>query len=171
MITKFKLFENKKYSFEYRGIEDVKRYINNGGDVNEIFCCNKTILQEILAYSIDGENQELGENQEVHMMEDIQSIKLLLKNGFTNLDNKNSYNGRTALITATEIENMEENADLWLVKILIDAGAKWDIVDDSGYDFLDNLYEEDIIQLKKLYPNNPYWEYYNIKNNLKKFNI
>ena len=142
MITDFKIFESENCNFEYRGIQDIKNYIYRGCDVNKLqFGNSKTLIQEIIYYQNDIYNGDSFE--EAHNIEDAEAIKLLLANGFTNLDFCDNDGNATALFSAAQNGYFEEDEDFdeedWIVKILIDAGADWDIPAYDGSYFIEQL--------------------------------
>ena len=126
-------------------IEIAKLLINAGADVN--------------IQNIDGDTALTEASSQMH----IEIVKLLINAG-AYLDIKNN-NDITALIYATKAygNNFE------MCKLLIDAGADWNIKDAYNKDFLDWLRDKDKKRIIELYPDK--YDEYLMKKNAEKYNL
>ena len=170
MITKFKIFES----------QTITQFIDKLEEINtNIFMkyVDENLSDELLLkliFEISNSYDLLEKELDVWM-------KYILDKGATKFIN-NQIEDNTPLIWASyhsnqydDVKTLEDNNFFKCVKVLIDYGAKWEIIDDDNKDFLYYLGEVyyDNISLKSMiireYPKK--YKDYKLLKNLNKFDI
>ena len=165
-------YESSEEKFYYTGLQSIERYIASGKDINKIFY-GQTILQIIIQQSYA---DEFGLEDEPKNLEDVESINLLLDNGFTNIDYQSVLNSRFALYNAAASGYYTDGSltfNEWPVKILLDAGANWFLETSIGKTFFELLTNEEIADIEDYFrgSSNKYWKMYLKKKNKSDFNL
>jgi len=138
MITKFKIFEGLESIFldiYVGGINKLKQYIKNGGDINVV---EKITMRNMLSYV-------LWRYNEMNLSETFFNMfKLLID---SNVDiNTIDYFERTILIDAADYHNMN------IIHLLIESDVIWNMVESHGWDFMDFLSDGEKKEIIKQYP-------------------
>ena len=147
MITKYKLFENRKETI-VRHVEDgdfdaVKSFIDNGGDINKNYGIYEPIyliieavynehydIAKLLIYNGADVNVSDSDRTALHYAidnSDYDMVKLLIDNGAD--IKKNTDDGDSPLLLT--------DSNWKLIKLLIEKGANPHVIDEFGYHFLD----------------------------------